>query len=100
MSEIIKPESTTEQEKPVVPDLPRLENATFFHIADKNMFYLAIPVDKTEPLIASFILDSMKMQYAESFASYIEAKRKKIEIAQPGVLNSMRDKFLLKSKKA
>jgi len=78
------------------PDLPRQDNTTFIYDSKKKMFWIAIPVDKTEPMIAMCVLDSMKMQYLQAFSAMIEAKKNEIQLQSPGVLNGLRKQFVSK----
>jgi hypothetical protein len=86
-------------EKPAELVLPKVENPIFQYDDKTHTFWLGIPVERTEPFMASCILDSMKMTYFEIFSRYVAEKRSKIEVQQPGVLNNLRKHFLMKNKK-
>ena len=92
-----KEEVNTKEE--VKLDLPRVENTTFVYDSKKKMFWIGMPVEKTEPMIAMCVLDSMKMQYLQAFSAMIEAEKHKIQIQSPGVLNNIRNNFVSKFKK-
>jgi hypothetical protein len=78
---------------------PKTEDAMFVYDNKTSMFWVGIPVNKTEPLIAMCILDTMKMNYFQAFSQYITAQKNKIEVQSPGVLNQMRKNFVSKFKK-
>jgi hypothetical protein len=80
-------------------NLPRCENTTFSFKADTKMFWIGIPVDKTEPFVAACVMDNMKLNYIQAFAKVMHDKQSKIEVQQPGVLNRIRDNFLRNTKK-
>ena len=96
---IILPKKEEVKEEPKTLDLPRVENTTFVYDSKTKMFWIGIPVNKTEPMIAMCVLDSMKMQYLQAFSTMIEEDKHKIEIQSPGVMNQLRKNFVSKFKK-
>lgn len=87
-------------EKPF-ENLPRAEDPMFAYNKATKTFWVGIPVDKADPLVAFAILDSMKINYIQIFqAMVMEAKNKAASIVVPGALNKAREYFLRKTGKA
>jgi len=72
-------ESVKESDKPepeAAFSFPRNEATIYGFDKKTRMFFLAIPVDKTEPIIALCIIDAIKLKYMEAMNVYMAIKNK------------------------
>lgn len=81
-------------------DLPRIEHCISHYDKEKKMFWVAIPIDKTDPFLAICIFDNQKLTYVNAFGEIMkELREKQSRIVTPGMLNRMRDNFLRRKQK-